>query len=81
MAAAADPKGIGRLERAVGARGHRVFFGAWDRSNLERGKLGLAERIDARRFLPEGDWRDWREIEAWASGIARALAASRAAPR
>jgi menaquinone-dependent protoporphyrinogen oxidase len=77
----ADPKGIARLERAVGARDHRVFFGAWDRGNLDRGKLGLAERIVAKRFLPEGDWRDWREIEAWATGIARALATSRAAPR
>jgi menaquinone-dependent protoporphyrinogen oxidase len=77
----ADPKGIAKLKRAVGARDHRVFFGAWDRRNLGCGRLGFAERIVARGFLPEGDWRDWREIEAWASDIARALTAPRAVPR
>jgi menaquinone-dependent protoporphyrinogen oxidase len=77
----AEPKGIAQLRRAVGPRDHRVFFGAWDRGNLERGRLGFAERIIAKRFLPEGDWRDWPEIEAWAAGIARSLAASRTVPR
>jgi len=77
----ADPKGIAKLKRAVGARDHRVFFGAWDRRNLDRDRLGFAERIVAKRFLPEGDWRDWREIEAWATDIARALAAPRTVPR
>jgi menaquinone-dependent protoporphyrinogen oxidase len=75
-----EPKGIVQLRRAVGPRDHRVFFGAWGRSNLERGRLGFAERIVAKRFLPEGDWRDWPEIEAWATDIARSLAASRMAP-
>jgi len=77
----ADPKGIAKLKRAIGPRDHRVFFGAWDRGKLDRGTLGLAERIVAKRFLPEGDWRDWREIEAWATEIARALTAQRAASR
>jgi retinol dehydrogenase-14 len=77
----AEPKGIAQLRRAVDPRDHRVFFGAWDRGNLERGRLGFAERIIAKRFLPEGDWRDWPEIEAWAAGIARSLAASRTVPR
>ena len=79
--APADPKEIAGLRRAIGARDHRVFFGAWDRRRLDRGRLGFAERIVARRFLPEGDWRDWPEIEAWATGIARSLAASRTVPR
>jgi menaquinone-dependent protoporphyrinogen oxidase len=26
-----------------------------------------------RKFLPDGDWRDWPTIEAWAAGIAREL--------
>jgi len=51
-----------------------VFAGAWDRSRLNRSKLGMAERIVAKR-LPEGDWRDWSAIDAWAVGIARALRA------
>ena len=36
--------------------------------------MGLVERTVVRRFLPDGDWRDWPEIEAWAGGIAAALA-------
>ena len=76
-----EPKGIAQLKRAIGPRGHRVFFGAWDRRKLDLGGLRFAERVVAKRFLPEGDWRDWPEIEAWATGIARALAASRTVPR
>jgi menaquinone-dependent protoporphyrinogen oxidase len=30
----------------------------------------------AKTALPQGDFRDWPEIEAWASGIARDLTAS-----
>ena len=40
--------------------------------------LGLAERLMShmpatREVLPEGDFRDWPEIEAWAGEIARDL--------
>jgi len=27
----------------------------------------------ARESMPEGDFRDWKEIESWANGIAEAL--------
>jgi menaquinone-dependent protoporphyrinogen oxidase len=50
-----------------------VFFGAWDRSKLDPAKLGFAKRIVAKR-LPQGDFRDWAAIEAWADGVARELA-------
>jgi menaquinone-dependent protoporphyrinogen oxidase len=30
----------------------------------------------ARAALPEGDFRDWKDIEAWTSSIAQALEAS-----
>ncbi len=33
----------------------------------------------ARAALPEGDFRDWKDIEAWANGIAQALEAPQAA--
>jgi len=72
---AAIPKEIPELIEAVGARDHRVFFGAYEPG---RKPVGLAERIvgvmpAARNALPHGDFRDWREIEAWAREIAAAL--------
>ena len=75
-----EPKGIGELVRAISAREHRVFFGAWDRANADRAKLGFAERMVA-KWLPEGDFRDWAAIQAWAASIAEALQGARTAPR
>ena len=75
-----EPKGIGEPVRAIGAREHRVFFGAWDRANADRAKLGFAERMVA-KWLPEGDFRDWAAIQAWAASIAEALQGARTAPR
>ena len=56
------------------ARDHVVFFGAWTRGK----PIGLAERFvahmpAARDAMPEGDFRDWHAIEAWAADIAREL--------
>ena len=72
---AAIPKEIAELRAAVGARDHRVFFGAYAR---DQKPVGLAERFvslvpAAREALPEGDFRDWPEIETWAAGIATEL--------
>jgi menaquinone-dependent protoporphyrinogen oxidase len=75
-----EPKGIAELKRAVSSLGHRVFAGAWDRAKLDRGKLGLAERMIA-KVLPQGDFRDWAAIEEWADSIARALPAQRTSSR
>jgi menaquinone-dependent protoporphyrinogen oxidase len=52
-----------------------VFFGA-----LDPHKLGFSERLvrsvpAGRALLPEGDFRDWKVIDAWAESIARELAA------
>ncbi len=75
---AAVPKEIPELRQAVNARDHRVFFGAYDR---DRKPIGLAERFvsimpAAKEGLPEGDFRDWPEIEAWGAEIARDLLAA-----
>jgi menaquinone-dependent protoporphyrinogen oxidase len=72
---AAIPKEIEELKAAVGARDHRVFFGAYSK---DQKPIGLAERFvsimpAAREALPEGDFRDWPEIEAWATSIAADL--------
>lgn len=68
-----EPKEAGELRRLLNARGHRVFAGALDRDAVEGSDLSLLERAITRRFIPEGDWRDWDSIERWADEIAAAL--------
>ena len=72
---AAVPREMPELQELVSARGHRVFFGVYLR---DRKPSGLAERfmslMPAMEGLPEGDFRDWPEIDAWAIEIARELA-------
>lgn len=76
----ARPKEAAEFEEAIHPRDHRVFFGA-----LKPDRLGLADRLvrtlpAGRALLPEGDFRDWSEIESWAEDIAQALAAMPASP-
>lgn len=75
LAKAVSAKQLAELEELVHPRDHRVFFGAVDRHTF-----GIAERLFAatpagRKLLPEGDFRDWADIEAWAGEIAADLAA------
>ena len=64
-----QPKQLAELEETLHPREHRVFFGA-----LDTGKLGFGERMIAKAVkAPEGDFRDWDEIGAWADSIAEAL--------
>jgi len=79
-AAASGPKEIGELRELVGPRDHRIFFGALDGSKLT-GATGLMYRMarrseEARRSMPEGDFRDWNEIDGWARSISEALQAT-----
>jgi len=72
---AATPKELGELAASVGARGTQVFFGAYHRGQPA---IGFAERFialmpAAREGLPDGDFRDWPEIDGWALEIARDL--------
>jgi len=74
------PKEIEELRRMLHPRDHRVFFGAWDRRNKP---IGFWERMvqvmpAGRASMPDGDFRDWPSIEAWADGIAAEL--SKTAP-
>jgi menaquinone-dependent protoporphyrinogen oxidase len=75
---AAVPKETAGLRESVAARDHRVFFGAYAKGQRP---IGMAERFvglmpAARDALPDGDFRDWPEIEAWAREIARELDAA-----
>lgn len=73
---AGEPEQARRLVERVGARDHVTFAGA-----LDRGRLGLADRLIARAVkAPDGDFRDWRAIRAWANGVADALDAEAAVP-
>jgi len=76
------PKEFAEFERTIRPRGTRVFFGAYD---AHAPASGIAERLMAgfmrvmpatREAMPEGDFRDWPAIEAWAEGIARELGAA-----
>ncbi len=76
----AAPKEFAEFSAAIRPREQQVFFGVVNRS-----KMGFAERMFAnlpagRTLLPEGDFRDWPEIDAWAERIAAALTPAPSAP-
>jgi menaquinone-dependent protoporphyrinogen oxidase len=71
-----DPKEVAAARRSLRPRDCRVFAGAFDRATSDFSEMGLVERTVVRKFLPDGDWRDWPAIEAWAAMIARELAAT-----
>ena len=73
---AREPLEIAELAPLVRARAHAVFAGAFERGTVDAGELGRVERFVAKRFIPEGDWRDWPSIEAWARSIAVDLKAT-----
>jgi menaquinone-dependent protoporphyrinogen oxidase len=58
------------LAELIGARQHVVFGGQVDRKRLGFGEKAIMAAVRA----PEGDFRPWSEIEAWATEIAVALA-------
>ena len=70
-----DPKEVAAARRSLRPLDCRVFAGAFDRATSDFSEMGLVERTVVRKFLPDGDWRDWPAIDAWAAGIARELAA------
>jgi menaquinone-dependent protoporphyrinogen oxidase len=70
-----EPRGIDELREALGPRDYRVFAGV-----IRREQWPLPSRMLYHLFGGRlGDNRDWREIDAWADGIARALAPGPAA--
>jgi menaquinone-dependent protoporphyrinogen oxidase len=68
---AATAVNVDDLVAAAHAREHRLFAG-----RLDLNRLGLVQRAIARTVRsPEGDYRDWGEIQAWATSIADDLEA------
>ena len=69
------PMEIGEILETVHPVEHHVFFGA-----LDYGKLGFFHRLLTKMpfnkggaLFPQGDFRDWAEIEGWATSIGRTL--------
>jgi menaquinone-dependent protoporphyrinogen oxidase len=64
------PEGIAQAVEATHARAHQVFTGKLDRAAISRIDRLIATALHA----PEGDFRDWEAIRAWADAIAVDLA-------
>jgi menaquinone-dependent protoporphyrinogen oxidase len=69
------PQEFDELTLLLHPRGERAFFGAWDPNAPP---VGVAERLmklapAGARALPAGDFRDWADIDGWATQIAREL--------
>jgi menaquinone-dependent protoporphyrinogen oxidase len=64
-----DPVDVSEIFESTGARAHHVFSGKIDKSKLSFGEKAILIAVRA----PEGDFRDWDEIESWANEIADQL--------
>jgi menaquinone-dependent protoporphyrinogen oxidase len=66
---AEEPAEVGDLVRTTHARGHRLFAGL-----LDRHRLGLGEKAVVMALrVPDGDFRDYAEIDTWGTQIATEL--------
>ena len=70
---AAEPEELPELQEAIHPRGHRIFSGVLDPDRLSFTERSLRKLPAARATLPEGDFRDWDEIQDWAYDIALEL--------
>lgn len=61
-----DPVDVADIHEMTSARGHKVFAGRIDKSQLSFGERAIMIAVRA----PDGDFRDWEEIAGWAHGIA-----------
>lgn len=70
---AAAPEDLPELLASVHPREHRVFFGALDPKRLTLPERALRKLPAGRALFPEGDFRDWEDIDAWAAHVAAEL--------
>jgi len=74
------PAEFAEFGKSVRPRDLTVFYGALDPHQRD-GASWLLRRLPAgRKLLPEGDFRDWDAIDAWAGRIARDLPAPTPSP-
>lgn len=64
-----EPVDVAPILEATSAREHRLFSGKIDKTKLSFGEKAIVVAVRA----PEGDFREWNEIESWATDIADRL--------
>lgn len=64
-----NPAEVAGLVKRLGARGHRLFSGKIDGSELRVAEKALIALVRAE----QGDFRPWSEISEWAESIAATL--------
>lgn len=74
----AEPRQFEKYEELIHPRGMQVFVGAYDHDRIHGADRIITSMPAIRDILPEGDFREWDVIEAWAAGIAKELQASSA---
>jgi menaquinone-dependent protoporphyrinogen oxidase len=79
LLASSEPKEMAALVEAIHPREHRAFFGALSPDTLTVPERALRRLPAARSIMPEGDFRDWEDIEQWATEIAEQMASGEAA--
>ncbi|MDG6907364.1 MAG: flavodoxin domain-containing protein [Nitrososphaerota archaeon] len=67
------PKELDELKEKLRFRDHRIFFGAFDPKDLDFFSRQFFKSAAIREATPIGDFRDWKEIEAWSASIAQSL--------
>jgi menaquinone-dependent protoporphyrinogen oxidase len=70
------PQEMDDLVAAVRPRGQRVFFGALDPHELTVSERLVRKLPAGRDLLPEGDFRDWDDVDGWSAEIVQALGAA-----
>jgi menaquinone-dependent protoporphyrinogen oxidase len=68
-AAPTETAEVSRIRREFDVVDHRVFAGSLDREHVDEARLGRVETFVARHFVPEGDFRSWDAVDAWAGEI------------
>jgi menaquinone-dependent protoporphyrinogen oxidase len=64
-----NPVDVTKILQASKARDHQIFTGKLAKKHLSFPDRAMASAIRAQ----EGDFRNWAEIRAWATGVADAL--------
>lgn len=64
-----NPAEVAVVSKRIGARGHRLFAGKIDGSELRVAEKALVALVRAE----QGDFRPWSEISEWAESIAATL--------